>query len=371
MGLGLSHPITSKRLYRIGNKNFKIGMATMHGWRESMEDAHCVELSLPKHQDYAFFGIFDGHSGSLCANYMAENLHKNIDSVEDFSDLEALGKTCIKTDEQFLSAEQFLYNDDGCACIFTLCQNLDGKVTLINGNIGDSRTIFAQKQEKKEGETPTETYKAVPCSFDHKPTDAKEKERIEAAKGYVSLQRVDGQLALSRAFGDRQLKTPVDFPGEKKKVTSNPDFILVNDGNSNDFLFMACDGIYEADIFTRQDVINLIAVKMETTDDLALICSQVLDECLERGSHDNMSAMIVQFVDGTDYARSVEFVPGPWYDGDQDKKFQSAYTADALSAGFSLEKALALRKENEAKKQQKQQVPTTIASPTTTATGST
>jgi protein phosphatase len=69
-----------------------------------MEDAHCVELTMPKHQDYAFFGIFDGHSGSLCANYMAENLFKNIDAVEDFSDLEALAKTCIKTDDQFLNA---------------------------------------------------------------------------------------------------------------------------------------------------------------------------------------------------------------------------------------------------------------------------
>jgi len=350
MGLGLSHPITSKRLYRIGNNNFKIGMATMHGWRESMEDAHCVELALPKHQDYAFFGIFDGHSGSLCANFMAENLYKNLDSVEDFSDLEALGKTCIKTDEQFLSAEQYLYNDDGCACIFTLCRNDNGKVSLINGNIGDSRTIFAKKESG--------TYKAVACSFDHKPTDPIEKERIEAAKGYFSLQRVDGQLALSRAFGDRQLKTPVDFPGEKKKVTSNPDFILEK-GTSEDFLFMACDGIYEADIFARQDVITWIAAKMETSDDLAVICSQLLDECLDRGSHDNMSAMIVQFKDGTSYAQPVEYVPGPWYDGDQDKKFQTAYTADALAAGYSLESALGLRKTNEAKKVTQQTTTTT------------
>jgi len=132
-------------------------------------------------------------------------------------------------------------------------------------------------------------------------------------------------------------------------VTANPDFI-VQHGTSEDFLFMACDGIYEADIFGRQDVIDWIALKMETTSDLALICSQLLDECLDRGSHDNMSAMIVQFKDGTDYHSDVEFVPGPWFDGEQDKKFQTAYTADALSAGYTLEKALLLRKSNEVKK---------------------
>lgn len=46
---------------------------------------------------------------------------------------------------------------------------------------------------------------------------------------------------------------------------------------------------------------------------------------------------------------------GPWFDGEQDKKFQTAYTADAAAAGYTLERALALRKANEAKKQQQQQ----------------
>jgi len=344
MGLGLSHPVTSKRLYRIGNESYRVGMATMHGWRETMEDDHTVELSLPKHPDYAFFGIFDGHSGSLCAHYMAQKLFKNVDNIENFTD-DALAKVCLSTDEQFLTSEDFLYNDDGCACIFTLINKKDDKIILTNGNIGDSRTVFA-KYEKEN------TYKAVACTYDHKPTDEKEKERIIAAHGYVSLQRVDGQLALSRAFGDRQLKTPADFPGEKKKVSSFPDFIQVNDATSADFLFMACDGIYEADIFDRQNVIDWIAKKMETTDDLAQICAELLDECLERGSHDNMSAMIIQFTDGTNYKKETEYVPGPWHDSDQDKKFQTAYIADAQIAGLGPEQVHNLRREYDRKKKE-------------------
>ena len=39
-------------------------------------------------------------------------------------------------------------------------------------------------------------------SFDHKPDDPKEKERIDKADGFVSNGRVNGNLSLSRALGD-------------------------------------------------------------------------------------------------------------------------------------------------------------------------
>jgi len=68
-----------------------------------------------------------------------------------------------------------------------------------------------------------------------------------------------------------------------------------------------------------------------------------------------MSAMIIQFVDGRDYAKEIEYVPGPYHqDGDNDRKFQSAFLADAEAAGYTLEKALALRQKlNESKKDTK------------------
>jgi len=342
MGLGLSHPVSSKVLLRKGNKNFRVGAATMHGWRETMEDAHAIHLSLEKHPNSGFFGIFDGHSGSACSKYVAEKLPLNVDGLDDLSNEEELTRIVMKTDQDFLDADQFRNKDDGSAGIFTVASFDESTQTykLINANIGDSRTVLSRKTG--------DSFLAIPCTFDHKPTNEQERKRIEAAGGTVQLSRVDGQLALSRAFGDRMLKYPTNLPPEERKVTSKPDFILV-DATKDDFLFLACDGIYEGDVFTRESVIKWVSEKLTETDDVAFICAQVLDECLKRGSRDNMSAMIIQFVDGSSYHREdLQYVPGPWYAEDGDTKFQEAYIKDAKDAGFSLQDALNLLKQNEA-----------------------
>jgi len=344
MGVGLTHPVSSKVLHRKGNKFFRVGTATMHGWRETMEDAHTLQLSMEKHQNTAFFGIFDGHSGSACSKYIAEKLPLNIDNtLIDFNDLNALATVVMQTDQDFLDSDQFRSKEDGSAGIFTLAtyDETTQKYKLINANIGDSRTVLGRKSGDE--------YITIACTQDHKPTNDLERKRIEAAGGIVQLARVDGQLALSRAFGDRLLKSPVTNTMETRKVTSNPDF-CVEEATTDDFLFLACDGIYEGDVFTRESVIKFVTDKLAETDDIANICVAVLDECLKRGSRDNMSAMIVQFVDGTSYDRQdTEYQPGPYFQEENDTKFRDAYCRDAKEAGYTLEEALLLLKQNDEK----------------------
>lgn len=57
-------------------------------------------------------------------------------------------------------------------------------------NIGDSRSVLYTGG------------KAYPLSEDHKPDNEKEANRIKKANHYVEDSRVDGNLAMSRAFGD-------------------------------------------------------------------------------------------------------------------------------------------------------------------------
>ncbi len=66
-----------------------------------------------------------------------------------------------------------------------------GKFRLVVGNIGDSRAVLI----RKSGE-------CIALTEDHKPNATAEAERIRAAGGFVSSNRVDGQLAMSRAIGD-------------------------------------------------------------------------------------------------------------------------------------------------------------------------
>lgn len=67
-------------------------------------------------------------------------------------------------------------------------------------NLGDSRGVLKSGDE------------AIPLSEDHKPDNPGETERINNAKHFVESKRVDGNLALSRAFGDFYLKDRENLP---------------------------------------------------------------------------------------------------------------------------------------------------------------
>ena len=73
---------------------------------------------------------------------------------------------------------------------------------LYVGNVGDSRCIASLNG------------KAEALSVDHKPADQYERARIENAGGFVEFNRVNGNLALSRAVGDFAFKGNSSLPAE-------------------------------------------------------------------------------------------------------------------------------------------------------------
>ncbi len=183
----------------------------------------------------------------------------------------------------------------GCTAVAALITH-DGR--LIVANAGDSRAVLCSKGE------------AVPLSFDHKPTNAEETNRIVNAGGYVDFGRVNGKLlnlelgnlALSRAFGDFEFKRNTSLPPEEQAVTSNPDITERSIIDDDDFVIIACDGIW--DCMTNQTAVHFVSQKISDGLDLPQVCEAMMDACLASTSEmvsvgcDNMTLIIVALLRG-------------------------------------------------------------------------
>jgi len=133
------------------------------------------------------FGVFDGHGGKEVAVYAEQNFKKVLEGISEFKqgDYEnALTKAFLKLDSDV--EKQDYAQDTGT----TACVVLITPTEIYCANAGDSRGVLC-----RDG-------KAVALSEDHKPDNEDEIKRIQKAEHFVEDSRVDGNLALSRAFGD-------------------------------------------------------------------------------------------------------------------------------------------------------------------------
>lgn len=174
-------------------------------------------------------------------------------------------------------------DQSGCTAIAAIVS----PTHTIVANAGDSRGILA-----KNGGT-------IPMSFDHKPTAKIETERIEKAGGCVSMRRVNGDLAVSRALGDFSYKQSDHLSAAEQQVSAEADIKIEERDGTEEFLVICCDGIWdvmeneEVGDYVRQNVKNF-----ETKDTpLSQASCDLIDTCLVKGSRDNMSAIVVAYMD--------------------------------------------------------------------------
>ncbi|CAF1067072.1 unnamed protein product, partial [Brachionus calyciflorus] len=216
MGQTLSEPITDKKTSNCENEIFKVGSSSMQGWRINMEDAHTQLLSLDDDKNSAFFAVFDGHGGSGVAQYAGKHLHNII-----------LNHSLYNSD--MLEDEDMRDEQAGTTAICVVLK--DGKIYC--GNAGDSRAIASVNGQVQQ------------LSFDHKPNNELESKRIRDAGGWVTFNRVNGSLALSRALGDFVYKQNNEKNPEDQIVTANPDVEIQELTPDHEFLVLACDGIWD------------------------------------------------------------------------------------------------------------------------------
>ncbi|RWR79278.1 putative protein phosphatase 2C 10 [Cinnamomum micranthum f. kanehirae] len=234
-----------------------------------MEDYHVAKFHQIKDQEVGLFAIYDGHLGDSVPAYLQKHLFSNILKEDEFwtHPDRSISKAYERTDRAILSHSPDLGRGGSTAVTAIL---INGQKLWI-ANVGDSRAVLG-----KGGE-------AIQMTTDHEPST--ERGSIENRGGFVSnmpgdVPRVNGQLAVSRAFGDKSLKS---------HLRSDPDIQHADIDRNTDLLILASDGLWK--VMTNEEAVNL-ARKIK---DPQAAAKQLTAEALQRDSKDDISCVVVRF----------------------------------------------------------------------------
>ncbi|KRY40153.1 putative protein phosphatase 2C T23F11.1 [Trichinella spiralis] len=309
MGASLSEPDTKLTTASCGNSYLKVGSSSMQGWRIQMEDAHTHLLSLPEDEKVSFFGVYDGHGGACASRYASCHLHKAIAQTKAFAEgdlVEAIKQGFLDVDKDMLenhgnlvgvagtTAVIVMLKEDTLFCLSAYCllacnsamlKNISSSQFAFDGNVGDSRAVISAGGV------------AEPLSFDHKPVNEGEIKRIFSAGGWVEFNRVNGNLAMSRALGDFIYKACHEKSPKEQIVTAYPDVVSRSLTDADEFIVLACDGVW--DVMTNQEVVDFCRERIAAGLAPEKICEELLLQCLAPDCQmgglgcDNMTVILV------------------------------------------------------------------------------
>jgi len=234
-----------------------------------MEDYLVSENRTVDDKDLGLFAVYDGHMGHNVPNYLKSHLFNNILNEPDFwSNTESAVRKAYHTTDASILEQSVALGKGGSTAVTAILIN---NQKLVVANVGDSRAVICKKGVAKQ------------LSVDHEP--GKEKDRIESKGGFVSnlpgdVPRVDGQLAVARAFGDKSLK---------RHLSSEPDVKVEMIDDDTEFFILASDGLWT--VMSNQEAVDSI----KSIKDAESAAKHLIDEALSRKSRDDISCIVVIF----------------------------------------------------------------------------
>ncbi|GKV09349.1 hypothetical protein SLEP1_g20863 [Rubroshorea leprosula] len=234
-----------------------------------MEDYHVAKFVQLQGHELGLFAIYDGHLGHSVPAYLQKHLFANILKEDEFwvDPGRSISKAYERTDQAILSNSSDLGRGGSTAVTAIL---MDG-LKLWVANVGDSRAVLSRGGM------------AVQMTTDHEPNS--ERGSIENKGGFVSnlpgdVPRVNGQLAVSRAFGDKSLKS---------HLRSDPDIKDTVIDNNMDILVLASDGLWK--VMANQEAVDIA----RRYRDPKKAAKKLTAEALKRDSRDDISCVVVKF----------------------------------------------------------------------------
>jgi len=255
----------------------EISAGESRGLRDYMEDRHVALLEVPNYSKYMYLGVYDGHEGTHCCDYLKEKLHVNIfnDPGLMTTPEQSLINTFISTDRDFLIICESKLWEGGSTAISVVITDTHYYVA----NTGDCRCVLA----KSSG--------VLPLSVDQKPYLPKEKERIIASGATVLDGRINGELAVARAFGDNSFKQNLDVDADKQAVIALPEITATPKSSDDQFLIVACDGLW--DVMTSEEAVEFVRNAM-SSGKRSEVAQKLVDESINvLRSSDNVTAVVL------------------------------------------------------------------------------
>jgi serine/threonine protein phosphatase PrpC len=289
-------------------------------FRNYNEDRISVLVSIPKppevlDQDWqpcSFFGVYDGHGGSTCPDFLKDNLHNYVINNEFFPSkpAKALEVGFEKAELDFcakaMSNPSKIDISGSCAVVALIVGD-----TIYLANLGDSRVISSHSSGSK----------TRALTKDMKPSVDSEQLRITKAGGrlyqtisqltenqskiqstvYGPMRVLPGRLSVCRSFGDIESKEP-SLGGKPGVIIAVPEITSLKITEDLDFLIMASDGVFDK---LENDEVNDFcwrglkkAAKREDTsleEVLYFGAEEVMARSLAKKTQDNISVLIVCF----------------------------------------------------------------------------
>lgn len=304
--------------------------STMQGRRPKQEDRHVKIPDLTKaakalkmpidhlEQPCSFFGVYDGHQGHACSDFVAKNFHmlllkrltaeKNAAAWTEERVQSMLIDVCHELDDDFLSKHRTA--PDGSTVVVAFVTG----TRLFVAWAGDSRCLLCQSTSSGEIST-------IALTEDHRPSLASEADRVKKAGGVVvdlggalrvaqsgyeekvkEIRRAQAQglgvigkepvaLAVSRSLGDRHFKAVTG----KNLLVATPEVRCLRLDKSHKFLALMCDGIPDV-MSNEESVFALDYIQKPSTpqNEVKAACGNLVQEAYKRGSEDNLTALLAR-----------------------------------------------------------------------------
>ena len=277
----------------------------------------------------SYFGIFDGHGGEECSEFLNNNFLNYLTENKNFPfDIKiAMVETFQKIEEDFfkLKCNTTLEESDKSGTCALVSIIFDNKIYI--ANIGDSRAIMSLN-----GGT-----KIKQLTFDHKPENIKEFERalkngsqiylddnddidrdvskLHYIKDKIELEKMieikqnstedkifrvyPSDLAVMRTIGDIKAKKK-EFGGIPGTIINIPEIFVYDLNSGDDFIIMGCDGIF--DDLSNQEIVNAAWLVFknkgkEKNYDIHELskeaCDIIIKFAMEKQTTDNLSCIVI------------------------------------------------------------------------------